>query len=115
MNFVSCADFRGDDVTVAIAPLFRVGGTGVNGLPVLLLGGMVVVPSDLRPAGSCSAGAPPRHGGLGNLDLLDALAGAELWPRVDLSSVRFVVTGGALVPERYRASAWDRGGAGGNR
>jgi fatty-acyl-CoA synthase len=53
MNFLSCADFRGDDVTVAIAPFFRVGGTGVNVLPVLFLGGTVVVPSDLRPTGSC--------------------------------------------------------------
>src|SRR5215218_6755435 len=49
VNFLTCADFRSDDVTVAIAPFFRVGGTGVNVLPVLFLGGTVVVPSDLSP------------------------------------------------------------------
>jgi fatty-acyl-CoA synthase len=51
INALSCADYRSDDVTVAIAPFFRVGGTGVNVLPVLFLGGTVVVPSDLRPEG----------------------------------------------------------------
>jgi fatty-acyl-CoA synthase len=99
MNFVSCADFRSDDVTVAIAPFFRVGGTGVNVLPVLFLGGTVVVPSDLRPAGILQA--MERHRvtvGFGNPDLLDALARSEVWPRVDLSCVRFVITGGARCP-----------------
>ena len=43
VNFLTCADFRGDDVTIAIAPFFRVGGTGVNVLPVLFVGGTVVV------------------------------------------------------------------------
>jgi acyl-CoA synthetase (AMP-forming)/AMP-acid ligase II len=39
VNFLCCADFRGDDVTVAIAPFLRVGGTGVNVLPTLFVGG----------------------------------------------------------------------------
>ena len=42
INFLTCADFRGDDVTLAIAPFFRVGGTGSQ-----------------RPAGP----VPRRHGG----------------------------------------------------
>jgi acyl-CoA synthetase (AMP-forming)/AMP-acid ligase II len=72
INFLSCADFRSDDVTVAIAPFFRVGGTGVNVLPVLFLGGTVVVPSDLRPDGILQV--IQRHRvtvGFGNPDLLD--------------------------------------------
>jgi fatty-acyl-CoA synthase len=106
VNFLSCADFRSDDVTVAIAPFFRVGGTGVNVLPVLFLGGTVVVPSELSPAGILQV--MQRHRvtvGFGNPDLLDALAHSELWPQVDLSSVRFIVTGGAPVPERL-IRAW---------
>jgi fatty-acyl-CoA synthase len=55
VDFLSCADFRGDDVTVAIAPFFRVGGTGVNVLPTLFVGGTVVVPGDLGPAGILQA------------------------------------------------------------
>ncbi|MGZ4147552.1 MAG: AMP-binding protein, partial [Actinomycetota bacterium] len=46
VNFLTVADFRADDVTIAIAPFFRVGGTGVNVLPTLFVGGTVVVPSD---------------------------------------------------------------------
>jgi fatty-acyl-CoA synthase len=78
INFLSCADFRSDDVTVAIAPFFRVGGTGVNLLPVLFLGGTVVVPNDLRPDGILQA--MQRHRvtvGFGNPDLLDALCRSE--------------------------------------
>jgi fatty-acyl-CoA synthase len=110
VNFLSCADFRGDDVTVAIAPFFRVGGTGVNVLPVLFLGGTVVVPSDLSPAGILQV--MQRHRvtvGFGNPDLLDALVRSEAWPQADLSSVRFVVTGGAPVPERLLRAWLDRG------
>src|SRR5215211_4548333 len=39
INLLSVADFRSDDVTIAIAPFFRTGGTGVNVLPVLFKGG----------------------------------------------------------------------------
>jgi fatty-acyl-CoA synthase len=110
INFLSCADFGSDDVTVAIAPFFRVGGTGVNVLPVLFTGGTVVVPSDLSPEGILQV--MQRHRvtvGFGNPDLLDALAHSELWPQVDLSSVRFVATGGAPVPERLLRAWLDRG------
>jgi fatty-acyl-CoA synthase len=110
INFLTCADFRGDDVTLAIAPFFRVGGTGVNVLPVLFLGGTVVVPGDLAPEGILRA--MERHRvtvGFGNPDLLDALAHSEAWPAADLSSVRFVITGGAPVPERLIRAWLDRG------
>jgi len=110
INFLTCADFRSDDVTVAIAPFFRVGGTGVNVLPVLFLGGTVVVPSDLSPAGILQV--MERHRvtvGFGNPDLLDALTRSQAWPQVDLSSVRFVVTGGAPVPERLIRAWLNRG------
>jgi fatty-acyl-CoA synthase len=110
VNFLTCADFRSDDVTVAIAPFFRVGGTGVNVLPVLFLGGTVVVPDDLSPDGILQA--MDRHRvtvGFGNPDLLDALARSEVWPHVDLSCVRFIITGGAPVPERLIRAYLNRG------
>jgi fatty-acyl-CoA synthase len=110
VNFLTCADFRSDDVTVAIAPFFRVGGTGVNVLPVLFVGGTVVVPSDMSADGILRV--MERHRvtvGFGNPDLLDALARSEAWPHVDLSSVRFMITGGAPVPERLIRACLDRG------
>jgi fatty-acyl-CoA synthase len=47
--------------------------------------------------------------GFGNPDILDALVRSELWPRIDLSSVRFMLTGGAPVPERLIRAYLDRG------
>ena len=62
INFLTSAEFRNDDVTIAFAPFFRVGGTGVNVLPVLFMGGTVVVPEDVNPTGrspsSSDTGSP---------------------------------------------------------
>ncbi len=110
VNFLTSADFRSDDVTIAIAPFFRVGGTGVNVLPVLFLGGTVVVPDDPTPDGILRLMEQHRVTvGFANPDLLDALAHADRWPLVDLSSIRFVITGGAPVPERLIRTFLDRG------
>ncbi len=110
VNFLSLADFRGGDVTIAIAPFFRVGGTGVNVLPVLFLGGTVVVPDDAT--GDGLLGLVERHlvtVGFGNPDVLDELVRADRWREADLSSLRFIVTGGAPVPERLIRAFLDRG------
>src|SRR6266511_414503 len=110
VNFLSCADFRGDDVTIAIAPFFRVGGTGVNVLPVLFKGGTVIVPTAFDPDEILRLSQEHRVTvGFGNPDLLDALVRSPLWPTTDLSSTRFIMTGGAPVPERLIRAFQDRG------
>jgi acyl-CoA synthetase (AMP-forming)/AMP-acid ligase II len=109
VNLLSVADFSGQDVTVAIAPFFRVGGTGVNVLPVLFKGGTVVVPESPDPDEILRL--TEQHWvtvGFGNPDLLAALAASPRWPSADLSSVRFVITGGAPVPERLIRTFLDR-------
>jgi acyl-CoA synthetase (AMP-forming)/AMP-acid ligase II len=110
INLLSSTDFRDDDVTIAIAPFFRVGGTGVNVLPVLFLGGTVIVPDDF--GGDAILGLVERHLvtiGFGNPDSLDGLVRAERWPTADLSSIRIIITGGAPVPERLIRAFLDRG------
>jgi fatty-acyl-CoA synthase len=101
INLLTCADFRSDDVTIALAPFFRVGGTGVNVLPVLFMGGTVVVPGDVHPDDILRL-TEQHHVtvGFGNPDILESLTGSTLWPTADLSSLRFLLTGGAPVPER---------------
>ena len=47
--------------------------------------------------------------GFGNPDLLDALTRSPFWPDADLSSVRFIITGGAPVPVRLIRAYLDRG------
>ena len=110
INFLSSAGIHGDDVTIAIAPFHRVGGTGVNVLPVLFAGGTVVVPDDTRPERLLDLMERQRVTvGFGNPDLLDALTRAEGWHTADLTKIRFIVTGGAPVPERLIRAYLDRG------
>jgi acyl-CoA synthetase (AMP-forming)/AMP-acid ligase II len=110
INFLSCADFRGDDVTLAIAPFFRSGGTGVNVLPVLFMGGTVVVPESMDADEILRLAERHRATiGFANPDLLDALMASSVWSGVDLSSVRFILTGGAPVPDRLVRAYLQRG------
>jgi fatty-acyl-CoA synthase len=109
LNLLSSADFLANDVTIAIAPFFRVGGTGVNVMPVLFKGGTVVIPGAADP--DEILGLMERHRvtvGFGNPDLLYALTRSPLWGTVDLSSVRFFLSGGAPVPERLIRTYFER-------
>jgi fatty-acyl-CoA synthase len=110
VNFLSSTDFLADDVTIAIAPFFRVGGTGVNVLPVLFKGGTVVIPHAFDPDEILRL--IERHRvtvGFGNPDLLDALTRSPVWRVADLSSIRVFFTGGAPVPERLIRTYFERG------
>ena len=110
VNLLTCADFRSDDVTIAHVPFFRVGGTGVNVLPVLFMGGTVVVPGDVHPDGILRL-TEQHHVtvGFGNPDILQSLVRSPLWPTADLSRVRFLITGGAPVPEPLIRTYLERG------
>jgi fatty-acyl-CoA synthase len=110
VNLLSCADFRGDDVTIALTPFFRVGGTGVNVLPVLFMGGTVVVPGDVQPDDILRL--TERHHvtvGFGNPDILQSLMRSKLWSTADMSGLRFLITGGAPVPEPLIRAYQERG------
>jgi len=110
VNLLSVVDFRSDDVTIAITPFFRTGGTGVNVLPVLFTGGTVVVPETIDADEVLRLIEVHRVSiGFGNPDLLEALTRSPRWPAADLSSVRFYITGGAPVPERLIRAYMERG------
>src|SRR6476659_8786925 len=84
VNLLSIADFREDDVTIAVAPFFRTGGTGVNVLPVLFKGGSVIVPETGDP--DEILGLMERWHvtiGFGNPDLLEALTRSPRWDAAD--------------------------------
>ena len=110
INLLSVVDFRSDDVTIAITPFFRTGGTGVNVLPVLFAGGTVVIPETPEPHEILRLIEERRVTvGFGNPDLLEALTRSPGWPTADFSSVRCYITGGAPVPERLIRTFMDRG------
>src|SRR5262249_11231907 len=110
VNLLSCADFRSGDATIALVPFFRVGGTGVNVLPVLFMGGTVVVPGDVQ-TDDVRRLTEQHHVtvGFGNPDILESLLRSPLWPAADLSGVRFLITGGAPVPEPLIRAYLERG------
>jgi fatty-acyl-CoA synthase len=109
-NLLSLVDFRSDDVTMAIAPFFRTGGTGVNVLPVLFKGGTVVIPTTSEPDEILRVLDDRKITvGFGNPDLLDALVREPRWRSADLASVRCFITGGAPVPERLIRMYLERG------
>jgi fatty-acyl-CoA synthase len=110
VNLLSITDVRGDDVTIAIAPFFRTGGTGVNVLPILFKGGTVVVPEAPDPDEILRLIEDWRVTvGFGNPDLLEALTRSPRWPTADLSSIRCCMTGGAPVSERLIRTFLARG------
>jgi fatty-acyl-CoA synthase len=110
VNLLSLVDFRGDDVTIAIAPFFRTGGTGVNVLPVLFKGGTVVIPETLEPNEVLGLLEQRRVTvGFGNPDLLGALVRSREWQTTDLGRIRCFITGGAPVPERLLRTYTERG------
>jgi len=109
LNVLSSLGVRGNDVTIAVAPFFRTGGTGINVLPVLFQGGTVVIPETTAPDEVLRL--IPSHRvtiGFGNPDLLDALTRSPLWRTADLTSLRVFITGGALVPERLLRAYHER-------
>jgi fatty-acyl-CoA synthase len=109
-NVLSVADIVGDDVTLAIAPFFRTGGTGVNVLPVLWKGGTVVVPERVEPDEILRLIEAERATvGFGNPDLLEALVRSPRWKDADLTSIRSFMIGGAPVPERLVRTYLERG------
>jgi fatty-acyl-CoA synthase len=110
INMLSVADLRGDDVTVAVAPFFRTGGTGVNVLPVLFKGGAVVVPESSSPD-EMFALFDRHHASIGfaNPDMLEAWTRSPAWSTTELSSIRVLITGGAPVPEHLIRAYAERG------
>ena len=110
INCLSTIDFSADDVTIAVTPFFRTGGTGVNVLPLLFKGGTIVLPRSTDPENVFDL--VERHRatiGFGNPDMLEALTRSPRWRSADLSSLRLFITGGAPVSERLLRTCHQRG------
>jgi fatty-acyl-CoA synthase len=110
VNFLSIADFRMDDVTLAIAPLHRAGGWGVTLLPTLYKGGAVLLMASFEPNAALALIERHRVTTLfGGPELLGALVTADGWASTDVSSLRWVVSGGDIVHEGLIRAYHERG------
>ena len=110
INFLTCADFRGDDVTLAIAPSSGSGDRGqrpAGPVPRRHGGG----PGRPGPRGNPPGdGAPSGDGGLRQSPTCWTPSPTPRPGRPTCPASRFVITGGAPVPPNWLIRAWlDRG------
>lgn len=109
-NFLSRADVLEEDVSLAFAPLYRLGTLGVPLLPVLWKGGAVVLMAAPQPGRVLEMIERHRVSLLfGAPDVYSAIMESSGWAGADLSSVRSCICGGAPVPERLIRAYLERG------
>ncbi len=90
---------QGSDVTVAVAPMFHIGGLGVHTLPLLYVGGTSVILPSFDPVGTLKAMA--ESGATVQFmvpAMWSALTQVPDFDSYDLSALRFAMAGGAPVP-----------------
>jgi acyl-CoA synthetase (AMP-forming)/AMP-acid ligase II len=101
VNVDSMVDTRSDDVNLAVAPLFHIGGLNALTLRTLLRGGTVVVRRAFDPAQCLDDLVRHRVTGLFAVPAMyAALAREPGFAEADLSALRSPIVAGAPVPPR---------------
>ena len=99
INVVIDADFRHDEVALAVAPLFHTATLNMLCLPALLKGGTVLIEPGFEPGRALAAIERHRVTSMfGVPAVYDAMAAHPRWAAADLSSLRMLLCGGAPVP-----------------
>ena len=100
INVVVDADFRADEVALAVAPLFHTAALNMLCLPTMLKGGVVLIEPAFDPARVLELIARHRVTSMfGVPAIYDAMAAAPGWADADTSSLRMLLCGGAPVPD----------------
>jgi fatty-acyl-CoA synthase len=100
INVVVDADFRADEVALAVAPLFHTAALNMLCLPTMLKGGTVAIEPAFDPARVLELIARYRVTSMfGVPAIYDAMAAAPGWADADISSLRMLLCGGAPVPD----------------
>jgi fatty-acyl-CoA synthase len=100
INVVVDADFRADEVALAVAPLFHTAALNMLCLPAMLKGGSVLIEPAFDPARALELIARCRVTSMfGVPAIYDAMAASPGWADTDTSSLRMLMCGGAPVPD----------------
>ncbi|MFB6140997.1 MAG: AMP-binding protein [Halosimplex sp.] len=110
VNTITAWGIRDDDVTPMVFPMFHTGGWNVLTVPVVHMGGQVILDREFDPGqilriveerGASVLVAVPA--------VLRMMAEHDRWETTDLSSLRFVKSGGGPCRESVMEAWWDRG------
>ena len=105
-----CWQLREDDVSPIFTPLYHAGGLGAFLLPDLRIGGTIVLHAEFDPGGDLAHDrARAVHGRARRAHDLQLLMEAPAFETVDLSHVRWLISGGAPLP-LYIIEAYQRRG-----
>ena len=110
LNTITAWGLRDDDVTPMVFPLFHTGGWNVLTVPLWHMGGTVVIARDFDPGqvlrvideegGSVLVAVPA---------VLRMMTEHDRWAATDLSTLRFVKSGGGPCRQAVMERWWDRG------
>ncbi|MPY55950.1 acyl-CoA synthetase [Streptomyces spongiae] len=110
VNVDSMVDTRSDDVNLAVAPLFHIGGLNALTLRTLLRGGTVVLRRAFDPAQCLRDLVDHRVTSLfGVPAMYTALMRVPGFAEADLTALRAAIVAGAPVPERLIVDYAERG------
>ncbi|WP_123534319.1 AMP-binding protein [Halosimplex salinum] len=109
VNTITAWGLRDDDVTPMVFPMFHTGGWNVLTIPLVHMGGQVVIDREFDPgqilrsveerAASVLVAVPA---------VLRMMVEHDRWDETDLSSLRFVKSGGGPCRESVMDAWWDR-------
>jgi fatty-acyl-CoA synthase len=94
-------ELRSDDVAPVFTPMFHTGGLNVFTLPLLLIGGTVIVPRRFEPEAALAVLERERATLLFLVPtMFQMLADLPQFASADLSALRWAISGGAPCPDR---------------
>ena len=109
-NTITAWGLRPDDVAPMVFPIFHTGGWNVLTLPFFSMGATIVIDREVEPGRILEQ--VERHGAtvlVAVPAVLRSMALHETWERTDLSSLRFVKSGGGPCRETIIQAWRDRG------
>ncbi|WP_436910811.1 AMP-binding protein [Halosimplex marinum] len=110
VNTITAWGLRDDDVTPMVFPMFHTGGWNVLTLPLFHMGGAVVIDREFDP-GQILGIVEERSATVlvAVPAVLRMMTEHDRWAETDLSSLRFVKSGGGPCRESVMEAWWDRG------
>jgi fatty-acyl-CoA synthase len=110
VNTITAWGLRDDDLTPMVFPMFHTGGWNVLTLPIFHMGGTVVIDREFDP-GQILGIVEERSATVlvAVPAVLRMMTDHDRWAETDLSSLRFVKSGGGPCRESVMEAWWDRG------